>query len=77
VNEPPLQLHYQSLTGPRLVEIVPIKQMGKIRWHVSGNDRTLTFAGTFFDDRDEAKALVESTLRQRYGESLALDWQPG
>ena len=70
-----LVLQYESLTGPRLVEIVPIKQMGRVRWHVGANDTSMAFAGTFFDERDLAKTAVETALRRRYGDGLALPWQ--
>jgi len=72
-----LVLRYESLTGPRTVEIAPIKQMGKIRWHVRANDTSLACAGTFFDERDLAKSAVEAALRRRYGEELAVAWQGG
>jgi hypothetical protein len=76
VEERPL-LQYDTLTGPRLVEIAPVKQMGRIRWHVHANDVRLPVAGTFFDTRDLAKAGVEAALKKGYGETVALDWRPG
>ncbi len=70
-----LLLEYESLTGPRHVEIAPIKQMGRVRWHVSANDKALEVAGAFFDEPDAAKAAVEARLRQRYGEAMTLQWR--
>ena len=70
-----LHLQYESLTGPRFVEIVPIKQMGRVRWHVSANDDALEMAGSFFDEPDAAKAAVEARLRKRYGDAVALSWR--
>ena len=74
-DDQPLLLQYDTLTGPRLVEIAPVKQMGRVRWHVRGNDVHLPLAGSFFDTRDLAKAGVEAALKKAYGEVLALDWR--
>ena len=70
-----LLLQYESLTGPRLVEISPVMQMGRVRWHVRANDTRLPLAGSFFDTRELAKAGVELALRKGYGDGLAIEWR--
>jgi hypothetical protein len=70
-------LQYESLTGPRIVEIAPVKQMGRVRWHVRANDVRLPLAGSFFDTPQLARAAVEAALKKGYGEGVLLDWRSG
>ena len=69
------RLRYQSLTGPRTVEVLPVKQLGRIRWQVLANDARLDFAGTFFPAPRRAVEVVEETLVKRYGEAALLEWR--
>jgi hypothetical protein len=74
VDPRPFVLQYQTNTGPRTVEVSPVKQMGRIRWHVRANDARLSIAGAFFDTLERAKAGVESALRKGYGDAVPLSW---
>jgi hypothetical protein len=69
-----LRLTYQSITGPREVQIVPSRQMGRIRYQVLANDIRLEFAGSFFDTPRKAMEEVERSLRRRYGGDQPIAW---
>ncbi|MBI2898158.1 MAG: hypothetical protein HYY06_31690 [Deltaproteobacteria bacterium] len=75
MDDQTLHLDYKSITGPRAVEIVPVMQMGRMRYQILANDARLELAGSFFLTPRKAMEEVESTLRKRYGEMAGeLKW---